>query len=86
MRLIDHPSFSRWRHIRRLDLFAVDDWIMMTVVPILYTGLAVISTSTTTRDGSSVFAPKNVGAYTQDDSNKWIEESTAIAVAEQVCL
>ncbi|KAJ5059570.1 hypothetical protein J3E74DRAFT_475238 [Bipolaris maydis] len=75
--------FSRWRHIRRLDLFAVDDWIMMTVVPILYTGLAVISTSTTTRDGSSVFAPKNVGAYTQDDSNKWIEESTAIAVAEQ---
>lgn len=85
MRLIDHPSFFRRRHVHNLGLFAVDDWIMMTAVPILYTGLAVISTPTTAKDGSNMFSPESVEAFKKDGFNNWIKESTAIAVAEQVC-
>ncbi|EUC50986.1 hypothetical protein COCMIDRAFT_529 [Bipolaris oryzae ATCC 44560] len=75
--------FSRWRHIRNLSLFAVDDWIMMTAVPTLYTGLAVISTPTIAKDGSSMTPSERVSASIQGGSNKWIKEPTAIAVAEQ---
>ncbi|XP_014555647.1 hypothetical protein COCVIDRAFT_38684 [Bipolaris victoriae FI3] len=75
--------FSRRRHVHNLDLFAVDDWIMMTAVPILYTGLAVVSTPTTAKDGSNMFSPEIVEAFKKDGFNNWIKESTAIAVAEQ---
>lgn len=82
--LMLHCSFARWRRVRSFSRFAVDDWIMMTAIPVFYTGLIVCLNVIATGGGSNLFPPEQLATFTQAEINERIKGSKIVVASEQV--
>jgi len=76
--------YARWHRVRSLSRFAADDWIMISVVPLLYTGLVLCLNRTSVGGGSNLFLPEQLSTFTQEDINERIKGSKVVVVSEQV--
>ncbi|KAF1942649.1 hypothetical protein EJ02DRAFT_433890 [Clathrospora elynae] len=79
-------TFARWRRVRCPSQFAVDDWIMITAVPVFYTGLLVCLNIIATGGGSNLFPPEQFSTFTQEEIDERIKGSKIVVVSEQCML
>ncbi|CAE7001827.1 hypothetical protein PTTW11_01300 [Pyrenophora teres f. teres] len=86
MTLISLRAYARWRRVRSLSRFAVDDCIMITAVPLLYTGLVVCLNLIATGGGSNLFPPEQLSTFTQADIDDRIKGSKIVVLSEQCML
>ncbi|KAF1840044.1 uncharacterized protein K460DRAFT_421700 [Cucurbitaria berberidis CBS 394.84] len=86
MFIICTRTFARWRRVRSLSQFAADDWIMITAVPLFYTGLVVCLNVIATGGGSNLFPPEQFSSFTQEDIEERIKGSKIVIVSEQCML
>ena len=77
-------SIARWRRVRSPLQFAVDDWLMLTAVPLFYTGLVVCLNTIVQGGGSNLFPPEHFTTLTQQDIEERIKGSKIVIVSEQV--
>lgn len=84
MILILSHRFARWRRVRGLSGFAADDWIMVTAVPLFYTGLIVCLNIIATGGGSNLFPPEQFSTFTREEIDERIKGSKIVVVSEQV--
>jgi hypothetical protein len=82
--LIFPTSFARWRRVQNLSQFAADDWLMVTAVPLFYTGLIVCLNTIATGGGSNLFPPEQYSTFTQEQIDNRIKGSKIVVVSEQV--
>ena len=66
MLILSH-RFARWCRVRSLRGFAADDWMMITAVPLFYTGLIVCLNIIATGGGSNLFPPEQFSTFTQKE-------------------
>lgn len=76
--------YARWHRVRSLSRFSADDWIMMSAVPLLYTGLIICLNRIAEGGGSNLFPPEQLSTFTQEDIKERIKGSKAVVVSEQV--
>ncbi|KAJ8115477.1 hypothetical protein OPT61_g2879 [Boeremia exigua] len=79
-------TFARWRRVRSLSRLAVDDWLMVTAVPLFYTGLVVCLNAIAQGGGSNLFPPEQLSTFTQEDIDERIKGSKIVVVSEQCML
>ncbi|CAO2656833.1 Nn.00g056360.m01.CDS01 [Neocucurbitaria sp. VM-36] len=79
-------TFARWRRVRSISQFAADDWIMVTAVPLFYTGLVVCLNIIATGGGSNLFPPEQFSTFTQAEIDERIKGSKIVVVSEQCML
>ena len=76
--------YARWRRVRSISRFAVDDWIMATTVPLLYTGLIVCLNLIASGGGSNLFPPEQLSTFAQEEIDERIKGSKIVVISEQV--
>ncbi|PZD43827.1 hypothetical protein A1F97_02534 [Pyrenophora tritici-repentis] len=86
MALISLRAYARWRRVRSLNRFAIDDCIMITAVPLLYTGLIVCLNLIATGGGSNLFPPEQFSTFTQSDIDERVKGSKIVVLSEQCML
>ncbi|KAF1837513.1 hypothetical protein BDW02DRAFT_595504 [Decorospora gaudefroyi] len=79
-------TFARWRRVRSLSQFAIDDWMMVTAVPIFYTGLIVCLNIIAGGGGSNLFPPEQFDTFTPKDIEERIKGSKIVVISEQCML
>ncbi|KAF2132810.1 hypothetical protein P153DRAFT_373503 [Dothidotthia symphoricarpi CBS 119687] len=79
-------TVARWRRVRSPSQFAADDWVMITAVPLFYTGLVVCLNATASGGGSNLYPPEQLPGFTQEEINDRIEGSKIVVVSEQCML
>ncbi|KAG9188310.1 hypothetical protein G6011_02233 [Alternaria panax] len=79
-------TFARWHRVRSLSGFAADDWIMITAVPLFYTGLIVCLNIIATGGGSNLFPPEQFSTFTREEIDERIKGSKIVVVSEQCML
>lgn len=79
-------TVARWRRVRSASQFAVDDWMMLTAVPLFYTGLVVCLNVIASGGGSNLFHPEEFDTFTQEDIEERIKGSKIVVVSEQCML
>lgn len=84
MLILSH-RFARWCRVRSLRGFAADDWMMITAVPLFYTGLIVCLNIIATGGGSNLFPPEQFSTFTQKEIDERIKGSKIVVISEQVC-
>lgn len=62
----------------------MDDWLMVTAVPLFYTGLIVCLNVIAQGGGSNLFPPEQFSTFTQQDIEERIKGSKIVIVSEQV--
>jgi hypothetical protein len=62
----------------------VDDWLMATAVPVLYTGLIVCLNIIATGGGSNLFHPEQFSTFTEKEIDDRVNGSKIVIVSEQV--
>ncbi|KAL1657316.1 hypothetical protein SLS61_000362 [Didymella pomorum] len=65
---------------------AVDDWLMVTAVPLFYTGLVVCLNIIAQGGGSNLFPPEQFSTFTQEEIQERIKGSKIVVVSEQCML
>ncbi|CBX95286.1 hypothetical protein LEMA_P024380.1 [Plenodomus lingam JN3] len=78
--------YARWRRVRSISRLAVDDWIMLTAVPLFYTGLVVSLNVIVSGGGSNLFPPEQFETFSQEDIDERIKGSKIVVVSEQCML
>ncbi|KAL5121286.1 hypothetical protein ACEQ8H_000754 [Pleosporales sp. CAS-2024a] len=84
--LIILRTYARWRRVRSPSQFAVDDWLMITAVPLLYTGLIACLNVTADGGGSNLFLPEEFASFSQADIDERIKGSKIVILSEQCML
>ncbi|KAF2999658.1 hypothetical protein E8E13_000417 [Curvularia kusanoi] len=79
-------TVARWRRVRSLSQFAIDDWLMVIAVPLLYTGLVVCLNIIAQGGGSNLFLPEQFSTFTQEEIQERIKGSKIVVVSEQCML
>lgn len=82
--LIPSSRFARWHRVRSLSSFSADDWIMITAVPLFYTGLIVCLNIIASGGGSNLFPPEQLSTFTQKEIDERIKGSKIVVISEQV--
>ncbi|KAI5374636.1 hypothetical protein J4E82_006691 [Alternaria postmessia] len=85
MLILSH-RFARWCRVRSLRGFAADDWMMITAVPLFYTGLIVCLNIIATGGGSNLFPPEQFSTFTQKEIDERIKGSKIVVISEQCML
>ncbi|KAF2467583.1 uncharacterized protein BDR25DRAFT_205502, partial [Lindgomyces ingoldianus] len=86
MFIIALRAYARWYRVRSFTLLAPDDWIMVTVVPALYTALVVCLNVIVTGGGSNLYLPEEFATFTEADIEGRIKGSKIVVVSEQAML
>lgn len=76
--------FARWRRVRSLSHFAVDDWLMVSLVPLFYTGLVTCLNIIANGGGSNLYPPEQFSTFSQTEIEERIKGSKIVVVSEQV--
>ncbi|KAF9699388.1 hypothetical protein EKO04_002590 [Ascochyta lentis] len=79
-------TIARWRRVRSPSQFAVDDWLMLTVVPLFYTGLIVSLNGIAQGGGSNLFPPEQLSTFSPQEIHERIKGSKIVIVSEQCML
>ncbi|KAF1359565.1 hypothetical protein EJ07DRAFT_166128 [Lizonia empirigonia] len=79
-------TIARWRRVRSPSQFAINDWLMLTAVPLFYTGLIVCLNEIAEGGGSNLFLPEEFSTFTQQDIDERIKGSKIVIVSEQCML
>jgi hypothetical protein len=65
-------------------MLAIDDWIMITAVPLFYTGLIATLNVIASGGGSNLFPPEQFASMSQFEIDERIKGSKIVIVSEQV--
>ncbi|KAH4807747.1 hypothetical protein HBH61_127350 [Parastagonospora nodorum] len=79
-------TFARWRRVRSASQFAIDDWLMITAVPLFYTGLIACLNIIAAGGGSNLFLPEEFATFSPADIDERIKGSKIVIVSEQCML
>ncbi|KAH6638366.1 hypothetical protein C7974DRAFT_159668 [Boeremia exigua] len=79
-------TVARWRRVRSPSQLALDDWLMLTAVPLFYTGLIVCLNVIAQGGGSNLFPPEEFSTFSQKDIEERIKGSKIVIVSEQCML
>ncbi|OAL07352.1 hypothetical protein IQ06DRAFT_342090 [Phaeosphaeriaceae sp. SRC1lsM3a] len=79
-------TFARWRRVRSPSQFAIDDWIMLTAVPLFYTGLITCLNVIASGGGSNLFPPEQFSSFSEEEIQERIKGSKIVIVSEQCML
>lgn len=77
-------SFARWRRVRSASQLAIDDWLMITAVPLFYTGLITCLNIIAGGGGSNLFLPEEFATFSPAEIDERIKGSKIVIVSEQV--
>jgi hypothetical protein len=83
--LTSSTRYARWRRVRSLSQFAIDDWLMLTAIPLFYTGLVVCLNIIASGGGSNLFPPEQFASMSQAEIKERIKGSKIVIVSEHVC-
>ncbi|KAF2831019.1 hypothetical protein CC86DRAFT_430633 [Ophiobolus disseminans] len=78
--------FARWRRVRSATQFAVDDWLMVSAVPLFYTGLIACLNIIAGGGGSNLFPPEQFASMSHEEIDERIKGSKIVIVSEQCML
>ncbi|KAF2035787.1 hypothetical protein EK21DRAFT_96415 [Setomelanomma holmii] len=78
--------FARWRRVRSPSQFAVDDWLMVSAVPLFYSGLIACLNIIASGGGSNLFPPEQFASMSQEEIQERIKGSKIVIVSEQCML
>jgi len=84
VKILMHVSFARWRRVRSASQFAIDDWLMITAVPLFYTGLITCLNTIAGGGGSNLFLPEEFATFSPAEIDERIKGSKIVIVSEQV--
>lgn len=62
----------------------MDDWLMVTAVPLFYTGLVVCLNIIAQGGGSNLFPPEQFSTFTEQEIQERVKGSKIVIVSEQV--
>ncbi|KAH7076630.1 hypothetical protein BKA63DRAFT_286466 [Paraphoma chrysanthemicola] len=79
-------TFARWRRVRSLSQFAIDDWLMVSAVPLFYTGLIACLNIIASGGGSNLFPPEQFAGMLQEEIDERIKGSKIVIISEQCML
>jgi hypothetical protein len=78
-------SYARWHRVRNFSMLAIDDWIMITAVPLFYTGLIATLNVIAAGGGSNLFPPEQFASMSQFEIDERVKGSKIVIISEQVC-
>lgn len=83
-RKLTPTRFARWRRVRSLSQFAIDDWLMISLVPLFYTGLVTCLNIIARGGGSNLYPPEQFSTFSELEIEERIKGSKIVVVSEQV--